>query len=196
MKTFLTIDTATDVLYVSVVKAGKLTFESSAKGTRDHAIKLMPTVIEALKKSDLNGRMLEGILVGIGPGSYTGVRMGVVVAKMLAKEWDIPLYKISTLALMASAGEGQVMPMIDARNDHVFGAVYELSNPAKVSLEPGYYSKAMLTQTYPKAIQVKSVQPNLEKVLSSGLYSRVDNVDALTPNYVRKTQAEKERHGA
>ena len=196
MKTFLTIDTATDVLYVSVMKEGNLTFESSAKGTKDHAIKLMPTVIEALKKSGLQGRMLEGILVGVGPGSYTGVRMGVVVAKMLAKEWNIPLFEISTLALMASVGEGQMMPMIDARNDHVFGAVYELSMPTKVILEPGYYSKATLTQTYPKAIQVESVQPNLEKVLSSGLYSRVENVDALTPNYVRKTQAEKERHGA
>ncbi len=196
MKTFLTIDTATDVLYVSVMKAGKITFESSAKGNKDHAIKLMPTVIEALKKSGLQGAMLEGILVGIGPGSYTGVRMGVVVAKMLAKEWHIPLYKISTLALMASAGEGQMMPMIDARNDHVFGAVYELSTPAQVILEPGYYSKATLTQTYLSATQVESVQPSLEKVLSSGLYSRVENVDALTPNYVRKTQAEKERHGA
>ena len=196
MKTFLTIDTATDVLYVSVMKEGNLIFESSAKGHKDHAIKLMPTVIEALIKSGLQGRMLEGILVGVGPGSYTGVRMGVVVAKMLAKEWNIPLFEISTLALMASVGVGQMMPMIDARNDHVFGAVYELSTPAKVILEPGYYSKATLTQTYLSATQVESVQPNLEKVLSSGLYSRVENVDALTPNYVRKTQAEKERHGA
>ncbi len=196
MKTFLTIDTATDVLYISVMKEGILAFESSVKGDKDHAIKLMPTLLEALKKSDLQGGMLEGILVGIGPGSYTGVRMGVVVAKMLAKEWKIPLFKVSTLALMASQGEGQMMPMIDARNDHVFGAVYDIKTPAKVILEPGYYSKATLTQTYPGAIQVESVQPNLEKVLSSGLYSRVENVDALTPNYVRKTQAEKERHGA
>lgn len=196
MKTFLTIDTATDVLYVSAVKDGALAFESSTKGYKDHAIKLMPTLIEALKKSDLKGPKLEGILVGIGPGSYTGVRMGVVVAKMLAKEWDIPLFKISTLALMASAGDGKMMPMIDARNDHVFGAVFELSNPAKVILEPRYYSKATLTQTYPGAIQVENFQPNLEKVLAYGLYSRVENVDTLTPNYVRKTQAEKERHGA
>lgn len=194
MKTFLTIDTATDFLYVSVMKDGVLVFESRGKGDKDHAIKLMPTLIEGLQKANLKGPMLEGILVGIGPGSYTGVRMGVVVAKMLAKEWHIPLFKISTLALMASAYDGEVMPMIDARNDHVFGAVYALSTPAKVLLDPGYYAKASLMQTYQTATVVESFQPRLDKVIASGLYARVENVDALIPNYVRKTQAEKERH--
>lgn len=193
MKTFLTIDTATDVLYISVMKDGKLAFESNEKGDKDHAIKLMPTLIEALASLDLKGPMLDGILVGIGPGSYTGVRMGVVVAKMLAKEWAIPLFEISTLALMATAQQGTVMPMIDARNDHVFGAVYELTG-SLVTLEPGYYSKAYLMQTYPNATPLEMFHPKLETGLHPSLYTRVDDVDRLIPNYVRKTQAEKERH--
>lgn len=194
MKTFLTIDTATDVLYISVMKDGILAFESKEKGDKDHAIKLMPTLIKALASLGLKGPMLEGILVGVGPGSYTGVRMGVVVAKMLSKEWDVPLFEISTLALMAIAHQGTVMPMIDARNDYVFGAVYALSNTPDTILEPGYYAKSDLLQTYPHALALETFNPNLETGLHPSLYSAVEDVDGLTPNYVRKTQAEKERH--
>jgi len=160
VKTFLTIDTATDILFVHVMKDGKPVFEHKEKGHKDHAVKLLPTLINALESSDLKGPDLDGILVGVGPGSYTGVRMGVVVAKMWAKEWDIPLFEISTLALMASARKGPTLAMIDARNQHVFVGAYDFSLSEPCLLKPGYYSRAFLAETYSGMDALETFDPN------------------------------------
>ena len=194
VKTFLTIDTATDILYVHVMKDGRPVFEHQEKGHKDHAVKLLPTLIKALESSGLKGPDLDGILIGVGPGSYTGVRMGVVVAKMWAKEWDIPLFEISTLALMASAKTNPTVVMIDARNQHVFAGAYDFSRPEPCLLKPGYYSRLFLAETYPEMDALETFNPNLEIILNAQAYEKVKSIDDLTPDYVRKTQAEKERH--
>jgi tRNA threonylcarbamoyladenosine biosynthesis protein TsaB len=192
LKNFLLIDTATDVLYVAMVKDHQLVYVFKEKGDRDHAVKLMPHVIEAFEQSNIASTDLDGIVVGEGPGSYTGVRMGVVVAKMLALEWNLPLYKVSSLLLMASGQNGLVAPLIDARRDHVFSAVYEIIEPLKEIMAPTYLLKTDLQTHYPNAEIVENFQPDILKLNHLGAFEKVDAPSWMTPLYLRMTQAEVE----
>jgi tRNA threonylcarbamoyladenosine biosynthesis protein TsaB len=192
LKNFLTIDTSTDVLYVSLVTDQTVVFSHQEKGYQDHAIKLMPTIIRAFEESQFSPKDLEAIVVGEGPGSYTGIRMGVVVSKMLALEWNIPLYKVSSLLLMASSYQGEVVALMDARRDHVFSAGYHLTDPIQVFLEPTYLPKKVILEKYPKATFVDTMQPDILSLKNKKAFQKVDDVSGFTPLYLRKTQAENE----
>lgn len=193
LKNFLTIDTSTDSLYVSLVMNQQVVFSKTEKGYKDHAIKLMPAVVEAFEKTHFAKKDLDAIIVGEGPGSYTGIRMGVVVGKMLALEWNIPLFKVSSLLLMASSYEGQVAAMIDARKDHVFAAVYDLEAAVKIVLEPVYISKEALVKKYPTAKIITEFKPDILRLLKKDCFEKVEDVSDFTPLYLRQTQAEAER---
>jgi len=132
-------------------------------------------------------------VVGIGPGSYTGVRMGVVVAKILAKELNIPLYKISSLLLKASSFEGEVASIIDARRDHVFVGIYDLSKASVVVMEDTYMSLVDLKKRVNKDQIMSHFKPDILTLNRKNLFDKVEDIDPLTPNYLRKTQAENER---
>jgi tRNA threonylcarbamoyladenosine biosynthesis protein TsaB len=193
LKNFLTIDTSTDTLYVSLVVHEKVVFVNQEKGSKDHAIKLMPAVIKAFEESQFDPAYLEAIVVGEGPGSYTGIRMGVVVGKMLALEWNISLYKISSLLLMVSGLEGLVAATIDARRDHVFAAVYAVNDSIKTLLKPVYIAKEALKNLHPNAQEINTFQPDILKLMRLDCFEKVDDVSGFTPLYLRQTQAEAER---
>ena len=80
----LILDSATKILYVALIKDNETLYESYIEGKNDHAKNIVAKVDEALKKSNITVNELNEVIVGIGPGSYTGVRMAVTVAKMLA----------------------------------------------------------------------------------------------------------------
>lgn len=189
---YLVIDTATDYLFVSLVHNKEIIYEYLQKGNKDHAIKLMPIIQEALKTTSLKN--LDGIVVGIGPGSYTGVRMGVVVAKMLAKESGIPLYKVSSLILKASSNEGLVGSIIDARRNHVFAGIYDFSKNEVVIKKDKYISLDDFKNEINQQAIDDTFKPDVLKLNAKNLFENVDNIDALTPQYLRKTQAENERN--
>lgn len=190
MKTYLIIDTATDVLYVAVYKHGTLAFESKEKGSKDHAVKLMPLVIDALAQTGTSQGDLSGIIAGVGPGSYTGVRMGVVVAKMLAKEWNVKLYSTSTLTLMASSHQGQIIAYIDARREHVFGSILLIEPTVEVLLEPVYIAKEALFKQAPEATRVDTLNPDIPRLIEQAMFEPVQVIDDFQPNYARRTHAE------
>lgn len=189
---YLVIDTATDYLFVSLVHNKEIIYEYLQKGSKDHAIKLMPIIQEALKTTSLKN--LDGIVVGIGPGSYTGVRIGVVVAKMLAKESGIPLYKVSSLILKASSNEGLVGSIIDARRNHVFAGIYDFSKNEVVIKKDTYISLDDFKNEINQQAIDDTFKPDVLKLNAKNLFENVDNIDALTPQYLRKTQAENERN--
>lgn len=192
LKNFLTIDTSTDVLYVSLVTDQTVVFSHQETGHQDHAIKLMPTIIKAFENSQFSQKDLEAIVVGEGPGSYTGIRMGAVVSKMLALEWDIPLYKVSSLLLMASGQQGEVVALMDARRNHVFTAGYQVLDSIQIFLEPTYLLKAEVLEKYSQATFVDKLNPDILMLNHKEAFQKVEDVSGFTPLYLRKTQAETE----
>ncbi len=185
----LIIDSATKVLYIALVCDNKIVKEVYMKGEHDHAKNIVYLVDEALKTAKIEVDQLSKIIVGIGPGSYTGVRMGVTVSKMMASFKNVPLYKISTLKLIASGNKGIVLSMVDARHNQSFAAIID-TNKDKYVLDEGMYDNNTLLESNYEFVSNESefiVDPFY--VISNS--ELVSNPDLLVPNYLRDTEAER-----
>ena len=127
---WLAIDTATDVASVAV-NAARGTVARSIRGARQHAAQILPLVQEVLSAGTVSLNDLEGIVVGDGPGSFTGLRIGWAAAKGLAHERQLPLLAIpSLLGAAYGAGVNNVAACYDALRGQVFGAVYAFQDDA------------------------------------------------------------------
>lgn len=189
----LIIDSATKVLYISLVENNKkILDEYYIEGNKDHAKNIVSKVDEILKNNKLTTNDLNEVVVGVGPGSYTGVRMGVTVGKMLAVFLNIPLYKISTLKLMASAYEGIVLTSIDARRGNSFGAIIDTIND-KYKLEEGMYeTNNLLNMDY--EFNVSDLINKVNPFYALKAKEIVKEPHLLVPNYLRETEAERNIH--
>ena len=107
-------DSATDVATVAVVRDGEPLGERTSR-----AIRLLADVDELLAEAGIDPADADGIVVGTGPGSYTGLRMGLVTARVLALTLDAPVAGVSTLDALAGGAPG-ARPVVDARRGEVF----------------------------------------------------------------------------
>jgi len=136
----LAIDTSTAALTVAVLNNGQLLGELSSHAERNHSIGLLPQIRKLLGDLGLKPKDLQAVAVGQGPGSYTGVRIGVSVAKTFAWSLGLDLIGVSSLEAMALGCSAKVagiaetsgstavrwfVPLMDARRSQAFTAVYE-----------------------------------------------------------------------
>lgn len=117
---------------MALAKDGKTIFcsEISEQGY-SHAEKLHVFIEEILLNAGINSKDLNAIAISSGPGSYTGLRIGVSAAKGLCYALDIPLISVDTLTSLASQAkvtDGIVIPMIDARRMEVYSAIFNVNN--------------------------------------------------------------------
>src|ERR687893_458572 len=107
-------DTATDVATSALVWDGEVVGELTSR-----AVSVLEDVDALLRRGGVRPSQLEGIVVGTGPGSFTGLRMGLATARALAFSLDLPLAGVSTLDALAAGAPGAT-PVIDARRREVF----------------------------------------------------------------------------
>ena len=128
MPYILNIETATKNCSVALAKAGKtILCKEMAEEGYSHAEKLHVFIAEILQELQLNFKDLAAIAVSQGPGSYTGLRIGVSAAKGLCFALGIPMIAVDTLKILASKAaitDGVIVPMIDARRMEVYSAVF------------------------------------------------------------------------
>lgn len=127
MKHILAMDTSGPSLSVALMRENKLVFECTQQNGHTHSDSLMPLVDMALKIGGITVREVGCIAVVTGPGSFTGVRIGVTTAKSLAHAAGIPCMGINALEAIAAgamAFPGLVCPMQDARAGQVYSAGY------------------------------------------------------------------------
>ena len=132
MACILNIETSTPVCSVSLSADGNLLFERCDREGPSHAVVLGVFVQEALAYLHDEGLTLDAVAVSCGPGSYTGLRIGVSMAKGLCFARDLPLIAIETTKIMAALvidkgladKEALLCPMIDARRMEVYAALY------------------------------------------------------------------------
>jgi tRNA threonylcarbamoyladenosine biosynthesis protein TsaB len=124
----LNIETATKNCSVALAKAGKtIVCKEIAEEGYSHAERLHVFIEEVIKEAGITLNDLSAIAVSQGPGSYTGLRIGVSAAKGLCYALDIPLIAVDTLQALASQvtiSSGLIIPMIDARRMEVYSAVF------------------------------------------------------------------------
>jgi tRNA threonylcarbamoyladenosine biosynthesis protein TsaB len=92
-----------------------------------HARELMPAVARVVEEGGLTFEAVDAVAVGRGPGTFTGVRIGIATARAIASAWSLPVHGVSSLAALAAGADeaGPVLAVIDARRGEVFGALYE-----------------------------------------------------------------------
>ena len=128
----LAIDTSCKTAMVSLSENGIVIAAVQLHDNKTHSVKMLPAVEYVLSAAETKFEELGAIAVTTGPGSYTGLRIGVTTAKTLAYTLKIPLLGINTLEALAAScdfggenGNSIVCPLIDARNARVYGAVYK-----------------------------------------------------------------------
>lgn len=187
----LIIDSATKILYEALVRDDKVIDERYISGQNDHAKNIISTLEDMLKREGIETNDLNRIVCGIGPGSYTGVRMGVTVAKMIGAFQHKDIYEISTLDLMASGSNDECLAMIDSRRGNAFCAHYV--NGIKQDAE-AIRNQEEYKALYPNAkiLTESSFKVNALRCIELSL--KHDNPHSLEPNYLQETEAERNLH--
>lgn len=128
MNYILNIETATKNCSVALAKEGQtLVCKEIAEDGYSHAERLHVFIEELIQEAGIHFQDLQAIAVSQGPGSYTGLRIGVSAAKGLCYALNIPLIAVDTLQILASqatVSDGLIIPMLDARRMEVYSAVY------------------------------------------------------------------------
>lgn len=134
MSCILNIETSTDVCSVAISDSGQVIFNQEDHTGHNHAVKLGVFVDEALDFLDSHGLPLEAVAVSCGPGSYTGLRIGVSMAKGICYGRGVKLIAVPTLELMAvpvllgehpEEEDALIVPMLDARRMEVYAEVLD-----------------------------------------------------------------------
>ena len=129
MAIILNIETSTKNCSVSIADSGKIiAFKELNNGNYSHAEVLHPFIENILKEGNISKSEINAIAVSKGPGSYTGLRIGVSAAKGLAFALNAPLISIDTLTSLSFAASidcGVIVPMLDARRMEVYAAVFD-----------------------------------------------------------------------
>ena len=202
----LVLDASTKTLLVGLHIDDQFTDEEVISGRMQHAENIIPTIENLLNRNSITTKSLDVMYICTGPGSYTGIRLAVMTAKMFAYTLSIELREISTLGLMASCvrpKNGYVIPLIDARREHVYSGLYHWGDDRLELVHDDRYLHISQVKTWASEYDahiicmhnelesiddVKNVQLT-SKHLNFLKYQVIDNVYSLEPKYIRQPEA-------
>ena len=148
----LAIDTSNHPMSVALVEDDQLLATTTLNMVRNHSIFLLPVIDDLFQKVQWQPQDLDRVVVAQGPGSYTGIRIAVTTAKVLADTLDIELAGVSSLKTVAanlpSATDALIVPFFDARRGNVFAGVYQWQDDQLVNVLPDQHlsMQALLDQ--------------------------------------------------
>ena len=241
----LSIDTSMAICSVAILENNKIIKEMHNYSEKEHSETLMPMIDELFKSTNLTLDDIGLIACSVGPGSFTGIRIGIATVKAFADAKNIPVVGVNSLEALAylgiiEKGEGEYVSILDARNDNVYFAIYKMKkgqfsiykNPEAMPISdaityidnlklPIYFlgdinngiDLARLEQLYLSRVSIEkansedvnkheyltNLNPLAIGVALAGL-NRYNNgiygdSDSLTPMYLRKTQAQRQKEG-
>lgn len=200
-------DTSSDLLKVSLIKDNKIIFDKELYTKNDHSSYLVPTIDEAFKSNNIDFKELDEIIVGNGPGSFTGTRISIAVAKTYAFSFNIPVYMISSLEELIYDNDGYdfYVPIIEEKKENLYFSIFDKDKKRVmddtyssteymykkleeldgkillISLSDKEYEKYDTVKASINALNImKKIDVNNEKV----------NPHLLKPNYIKKIDAE------
>lgn len=204
MATILNIETSGKICSVAISKDGAIEYQLEDHEGMRHAEVLAPFVEKCMEELKRKEDKLDAVAVSIGPGSYTGLRIGLSLAKGVAFSRDLPLIGVSTLQILAVkamfrsfdfTGEELLVPMIDARRMEVFTGVYdfalnEVETPGPKILDEDSWKELLETK---KMIFIGDGSDKAKEVIKSpnavwipGLVPVARDMLALSEKYYRE----------
>ena len=192
---YLFIDTCTSHLIVSVIIDNKIVSYFNEKIDKGMSNYILPEIEKQLKDNNLEASSIDAIFVSNGPGSFTGIRVGLTISKVYAWSLNIKVIPISSLEVLASTNSNKNnLAIMDARRGYVFLGAYDqnLNN----LIEDSYVLYNMDEYKDYNIISYDefegSIEPNIDilKVIKKHENDNGINPHALNPNYLKLTEAE------
>lgn len=188
---YLFIDSATTNLVVAIINEGKIAYIYDNNDGHDTSSKMMPVLAEAFENTGLKPQDIDKIFVVTGPGSFTGIRVGLTVAKTMAYALNIPIVPISSLEVMASCSGGTAL--INARRGYVFAGTYDeklnVIYPDSYVLMSDKLDKPYISYDEFE-FTVEKPKIDVLKVIKKHENDYPVNPHTLKPNYLKMTEAE------
>ncbi|MGB0392862.1 MAG: tRNA (adenosine(37)-N6)-threonylcarbamoyltransferase complex dimerization subunit type 1 TsaB [Flavobacteriaceae bacterium] len=170
------IETATKNCSVALSQQGTLIdCVELSKADYSHSEHLHDFIDQLLKRNNRAPEVLEGVVVDRGPGSYTGLRIGVATAKGLCYALNIPLVSIDSLSILAAAytpkDEAYILPVLDARRMEVYTTVFDATKKALQPVAAKIVTDASFQEelaVYPKIVVVGNAQEKVKTIFPEG----------------------------
>jgi len=162
----LAVDTSSQRLSLALRFGGRTRTQVNLAPSKRHAEVILPEIEALLRREGLQPKDLEGVAVGLGPGSFTGLRVGVAAMQGMAQSLGVPAAGVSSFLAVAEAGEAEIALVIeDARQDSVYAGMYAREGAAWTPLLPeSLLTIPELAQRLP-ARSVALTGPGAEKFL-------------------------------
>lgn len=202
----LFLDTSYHNLVISIFQGKNEIYHLEEESNNNLSVRLLPAIEEAFKSLKLEIYHLNKIFVVNGPGSFTGVRIGVTAAKTLAWALGIDIVTISEIELLASTETDKkyVAPLIDARRDAVYAGLY--NEELKPLLKDRYINKEEFIEMIQRKVNIENVEfvsydafdginilspkINVQKIIEKHIMDSSIDPHTVIPNYLKKTEAE------
>ena len=203
---YLYIDTSSSYLYTAIIEDNKLLSEIKEEYGQSLSEVALPRIASMFEETKLNPKDINKIIVVNGPGSFTGIRIGLTIAKVYAWGLNISITTIYSLEAMALSSDNNTyhVPMINARRGYVFAAIYDENY--KEILKPQHIQLVDLQEKLKEIdnyeiisndefddIEVIPYEPNLLKVVDYFKDKENVNPHAVNPEYLKLTEAEESK---
>lgn len=204
---YLYIDTSSSYLYAAITEDGKLISEIKEECGQNMSIVALPKIVSMFNENNLEAKDINKIIVVNGPGSFTGIRIGITIAKVFAWSLNIPITTINSLEAMAISSNSDLIhiPMINARRGYVFAAIYD--KDYKVLLEPQHIKLDSLiskineysnyefisNDEFDLVEKIENYNPDLLKIINHFKDKKEISPHAVNPEYLKLTEAEESK---
>ena len=174
---YLYIDTSSSYLYTAIVEDNKVLSEIKEEYGQSLSEVALPRIASMFEDNNIKPKDIDKIIVVNGPGSFTGIRIGLTIAKVYAWGLNIPITTIYSLEAMAiSSNENTYhVPMINARRGYVFSAIYDEN-----------YKEVLKPQHIPLIeLQEKLKDIDNYEIISNDEFDEIENINSYSPNFLK-----------
>lgn len=203
----LYIDTSSSYLYAGIAEDNNLLAEVKKEFGTSLSEEALPEIVSLFTKTNLTAKDIDKIIVVNGPGSFTGIRIGITIAKVYAWSLNIPITTITSLeAMMLSSNKNKVkVPMIDARRHYVFSAIYDENN--QIILKPQHIKMDDINKELEKLSDYTIItkdeleeydnkedyNPDILRIINYFKDKESINPHGVNPDYLKLTEAEESK---
>lgn len=201
----LFIDTASSRIVLGLYEDGVMRYEVNEKNDNELSVRIFPMIDTLFQETNVEPKDIDEIDVVNGPGSFTGIRIGLTIAKTYAWALKKNIKVISELQWMASTQftTDYIVPMIDARRQAVYGGIYDqnlepiipdqyilISDLLEKVKSLGKAATFVSYDELPMIEALKTPNPDLLKVIEKNTCGKLLNPHEVKPEYLKKTEAE------